>query len=136
MELAHQFSRPNGPYSKSQVARALEVGRATLYWPSKQALKDKQVAVAIEKWHEIDDTLGHRKLAALLQMSPNRVRRVMHKYGIAARRKRKKYVYPGRASQIAPNLVRELDPQSLAEIVFSDILYRFIFRSERSISLF
>jgi len=121
VELAHQLSRPNGPYSKSQVARALEVGRATLYWPSKQAVKDKKVAVAIEKWHEIDDTLGHRKLAALLEMSPNRVRRIMHKYGISARLKRKKYVYPGKASQIAPNLVRELDPQSLAEVVFSDI---------------
>lgn len=121
MELAHQFSRPNGPYSKSQVARALEVGRATLYWPSKQAVKDKQVAVAIEQWHQIDDTLGHRKLARLLQMGPNRVRRVMRKYGITARLKRKKYVYPGKASQIAPNLVRELDPQSLTEVVFSDI---------------
>lgn len=121
MELAHQLSRPNGPYSKSQVARALEVGRATLYWPSKQALKDKQVAVGIEKWHEIDDTLGHRKLAALLEMSPNRVRRVMHKYRIAARLKRKRYVYPGKASQVAPNLVRELDPESLTEVVFSDI---------------
>jgi len=121
VELAHQLSRPNGPYSKSQVARALEVGRATLYWPSKQAVKDKQVAVAIEQWHEIDDTLGHRKLAALLQMSKERVRRVMHKYGITARRKRKKYVYPGKASQIAPNLVRDLEPASLAEVVFSDI---------------
>ncbi len=99
----------------------MEVGRATLYWPSKQALKDKKVAVAIEKWHEIDDTLGHRKLAALLQMSPNRVRRIMHKYGISARLKRKKYVYPGKASQIAPNLGRALDPASLTEVVFSDI---------------
>lgn len=121
MELAHQLSRPNGPYGKSQVARALEVGRATLYWPSKQAVKDKQVAIAIEKWHQVDDTLGHRKLAALLEMSPNRVRRIMHKYGITARLKRKTYVYPGKASQIAPNLVRELDPESLTEVVFSDI---------------
>jgi putative transposase len=121
VELAHQLSRPNGPYSKSQVARALEVGRATLYWPSKQAVKDKQVAVAIEQWYEIDDTLGHRKLAALLQMSNNRVRRVMRKYGITARRKQKKYVSPGKASQVAPNLVRALDPESLTEVVFSDI---------------
>jgi putative transposase len=99
----------------------LGIGRATLYWPSKQALKDKQVAVTIEKWHGVDDTLGHRKLASLLEMSPNRVRRVMHKYGIAARLKRKKDASPGKASQIAPNLVRELDPESLMEVVFSGI---------------
>ncbi|GHO47164.1 hypothetical protein KSX_53270 [Ktedonospora formicarum] len=57
------------------------MGRATLYWPSKQAQKDRQVALAIEQWHEMDDTLGHRKLAALLCMGKNRVRRVMHKSG-------------------------------------------------------
>jgi len=119
--LAYQLVRPNGPYSKSQVARALSVGRATLYWRSAQAVKDRRVAVAIEQWHEIDDTLGHRKLAVLLAMGKNRVRRVMHKYGIAARRKRKKYVYPGKAAEVAPNLVRALPPESEAEIVFSDI---------------
>jgi putative transposase len=121
VEVAYQLCVPNGLYTKSQVARALGIGRATLYWPSKQAIKDKQVAVAIERWHEIDDTLGHRKLAALLSMGKNRVRRVMHKYGIATRRKRKTYVYPGKASEVAPNLVRELEPESLTEVVFSDI---------------
>ena len=121
MELAHQLSRPNGPYAKSQVARALGVGRATLYWPSVQAVKDKQVAVAILEWHEIDDTLGHRRLAALLRMGKERVRRVMHKYGIVARRKRKKDVYPGKATVLAPNLVRQLEPDSATEVVFSDI---------------
>jgi hypothetical protein len=60
----------------------------------------------------------------LLSMGKNRVRRVMHKYGIAARLVRKKYVYPGKAAQIAPNLVRELSPESEAEIVFSDIFAR------------
>ncbi|HET8846534.1 MAG TPA: IS3 family transposase, partial [Ktedonobacteraceae bacterium] len=121
VEVASQFCVPNGPYPKSQVARALGIGRATLYWPSKQAIKEKLVAVAIEQWYEQDDTLGHRKLAALLSMGKNRVRRVMHKYGITARRKRKKDVYPGKASEIAPNLVRELKPESLTEVVFSDI---------------
>jgi len=43
VELAHQLSRPNGPYAKNQVVRALEVRRATLYWPSKQAQKDRHV---------------------------------------------------------------------------------------------
>jgi putative transposase len=121
VDVAYQLCVPNGPYPKSQVAHALGIGRATLYWRSSQAVKDKQVAVAIEQWHQQDDTLGHRKLAALLHMGKNRVRRVMHKYGIEARRKRKKYVYPGKASEIAPNLVRELPEESLAEVVFSDI---------------
>lgn len=122
VEVAYQLCVPNSPYPKSLAARALGIGRATLYWPCKQAIKDKQVAVAIEYWHEIDDTLGHRKLAALLHMGKNRVRRVMHKYAITARRKRKKYIYPGKADVVAPNLVRNLAADLDPEIVFSDIL--------------
>ena len=124
MELAHQLCQPNGPYSKSQVARALGIARSTLYLHGKQAKKDKQVAVEISTWHETDDTLGHRKLAVLLKVGKNRVKRVMKKYGIAARRKRKKYIYPGKASSIVPNLLRETKNQEMQEgqeIVFSDI---------------
>jgi putative transposase len=121
VELAHQLMAPNGPYSKSQVVRALSFARGSLYLQRKRPLKDKQVAVAIEQWHELDDTLGHRKLAVLLGMGHNRVNRIMHKYGITARRKRKKYVYPGKASEVAPNLVKDLEHNSSTELVFSDI---------------
>jgi transposase InsO family protein len=124
VELAHQLCQSNSPYSKSQVARALGIARGTLYLQGKQAKKDKQVAIAIETWHETDDTLGHRKLAALLKMGKNRVKRVMKKYGLAARRKRKKYIYPGKASSIVPNLLRETkdqETQERQEVVFSDI---------------
>jgi len=121
VELAHQLMVPNGPYSKSQVVRALSFARGSLYLVSKQAIKDKQVAVAIEQWHELDDTLGHRKLAVLLGMGHNRVNRIMHKYGIMARRKKKRYVYPGKTDQVVPNLVKELEQSSATEVVFSDI---------------
>ncbi len=121
MELAQQLLAPHGPYSKSQVVRALEFARGSLYLQSKRAPKDKQVAVAIEQWYELDDTLGQRKLAVLMGMGKNRVNRIMHKYGIAARRKKKRYVYPGKTDQTAPNLVRELEQGSATEIVFSDI---------------
>src|SRR5258708_33086621 len=90
--------RAHGPYAKSQVARALGIARGTLYLKGKQAVKDKAVATAIEQWHEQDDTMGHRKLAALLKTGENRVKRGMKKYGIAARRKKKRYAYPGKAS--------------------------------------
>ena len=65
--------------------------------------------------------MGHRKLATLLKMGKNRVKRVMKKYGIEARRRKKWYIYPGKASSIVPNLVR--DPQLAVEqeVMFSDI---------------
>ena len=61
------------------------MAQATLYLHPKQAVKDKRGAVVIEQWHELDDTLGHRKLAVLLGMGKNRVKRVMHKYGLVPR---------------------------------------------------
>jgi putative transposase len=54
-------------------------------------------------------------------MGKNRVKRVMRKYGITARRKKKRYIYPGKAAQIAPNLVRELSQEASTEVLFSDI---------------
>jgi len=121
VELAHQLLAPHSPYSKSQVVRALQFARGSLYVQRKRPLKDKRVAVAISQWHELDDTLGHRKLAVLLGTGKNRVNRIMHKYGITARRKKKRYVYPGKTDQVAPNLVKALEQNSLTEVVFSDI---------------
>ena len=89
----------------------------------KRPKADKALAVRLEAAHEKDDTMGHRKLAALLGTGKNRIRRVMHKYGIAARRKRKKYVYPGKATEIASNKLREEAFEWVQqEVVFSDIL--------------
>ena len=121
MELATQLRALNGSYSTSQVARALSFARSSYSFQHKQAKKEKTVAVAIEAQHEHDDTLGHRKLAALLHMGKNRIKRVMSKYGISARRKKKRYSYPGKAAQIAPNLVREMKEDTTSEVVFSDI---------------
>src|SRR5207237_7285187 len=121
VELASQLTAPNGPYSKRQLARALSFARSSYYVSHKQAKKDKADAVAIEAQHEQDDTMGHRKLAALLHMGKNRIKRVMSKYGLGARRKKKRYVYPGKAAQIAPNLVREMHEDATSEVVFSDI---------------
>jgi transposase-like protein len=53
--------------------------------------------------------------------APDDLKRVMKKYGLTARRKKKRSVYPGKAAQIAPNLVRELAEDAASEVVFSDI---------------
>ncbi len=86
-------------------------------------MKDKALAVEIERIHEEeDDTLGHKKLAPLLKTGKNRTLRVMKKYGITARKRDKKYHYPGRADTIFENLAN--DPMvalSTVGIVFSDI---------------
>jgi len=122
VELARQICASDSPINKSQLARTLGVARSSLYVQPKRPKMDKELAVRIEDLHEQDDTMGHRKLAVLLGTSKNRVKRVMHKYGIAARRKCKKYVYPGKASQVAPNLLRVPEEIQDKEMIFSDIL--------------
>jgi putative transposase len=123
VELARTLCASGSPINKSQVARALGIARSSLYIQLKRPKRDKTLAVRIEAAHEKDDTLGHRKLAVLLGTGKNRIRRVMHKYGIAARRKRKKYVYPGKATELAPNKLREDAFEWVKqEVVFSDIL--------------
>jgi transposase InsO family protein len=122
VELARTLCAASSPVNKSQVARVLGIARASLYVHAKRPKEDKALAVRIEQAHEKDDTMGHRKLAALLGVGKNRVKRVMHKYGIVARRKHKKYVSPGKAAQIAPNKLREEEIDlSQTEVVFSDI---------------
>ena len=122
VELARTLCASGSPINKSQLARALGIARSSLYVQPRRAQMDKALAVRIEELHEKDDTMGHRKLAILLTTGKNRVKRVMRKYGILARRKRKKYVYPGKASQVVPNLLREPTEVMNREIVFSDIL--------------
>jgi transposase InsO family protein len=122
VELARTLCASGSPINKSQLARVLGIARSSLYIHLKRPKQDKALAVRIEAAHERDDTMGHRKLAALPGTGKNRVKRVMHKYGIAARRKRKKYVYPGKAAQIAPNKLREGTDLTNTEVVFSDIL--------------
>jgi putative transposase len=122
VELARQICASGSPINKSQLARTLGIARSSLYVQPKRPKMDKELAVRIEQLHEKDDTMGHRKLAVMLATGKNRVKRVMRKYGIAARRKRKKYVYPGKASQVAPNLLRVPEQIQGKEIVFSDIL--------------
>jgi putative transposase len=121
VELARTLCAAGKPLNKSQLAKVLGIARSSLYLKPKRPHLDKALAVEIEQWQEQDDTLGHRKLAVLLKTGKNRVKRVMHKYGLAARRKRKKYGYPGKAAQTAPNLVRELAPDSEQAVIFSDI---------------
>jgi putative transposase len=123
VELARTLCASDSPMNKSQVARVLGIARSSLYVQTKRPKLDKALAVRIEEAQEKDDTMGHRKVAALLGTGKNRVKRVMRKYGLAARRKKQKYDYPGKASEIAPNKLREEGMDlSAHEVVFSDIL--------------
>src|SRR5437762_2225939 len=107
--LARTLCASEKPPNKSQLAKLLGIDRSSLYLKLKRPKLEKALAVQIEHWQEQDDTLGYRKLAVLLKTGKDRVKRVIRTYGLAARRKRKKYFYLGKATQITPHLVRVLE---------------------------
>src|SRR5712691_3739439 len=88
MNKQHKMEVARSPINKSPLARVLGIARSSLYVQCKRPKADKELAVRIETAHEKDDTMDHRTLAARFRTGKNRIRRVMHTYGIAARRKR------------------------------------------------
>ena len=120
--LAYQLNRQEG-YSKSALARVLNFSRSLFYHHPRLEVKDRKLAWKIEQIHaNEDDTLGHRSLSRLLKTGKNRVRRIMKKYGIQARRSSRKYRYAGKSSLVHANLANNPILQSVASvIIFSDI---------------
>ena len=92
-----------GGYPKRSLAKAFDISRSGLYYKTVIPEQDNKLRKQIEDMYEIDDTLGCRKLAKLLDTGKNRVYRVMLKYGLKPRRKRRSYKYPGRAEDIVEN---------------------------------
>lgn len=117
--LATYESEENKP-SKRMLAQAFGLSRSGLYYQPTQPNDDLQLKNAILDWHEVDDTLGSRKLASLLGKSRSCVARVMLKYGIYPRRKRPAYKYPGKANNVLENKLLSEDLAN-QEVLFSDI---------------
>jgi len=105
------------------MAEALEFSRSHFYYKSKLEEPDKALSVKIEQIHkDEDDTLGHKKIGSMLGIGKNKARRVMKKYGIEPRKRRKKYFYRGKSDKTFENLANE--PEIILSdypIVFSDI---------------
>jgi len=102
------------------ISRALGVSRSGLYYRPLKPNQDLKLALKIQNIHEdVDDTLGHRKLAPLLGVGKNKINRVMRLHQILARRKKRKYVYPGQASQIFPNLARQARQEEVGKQLLS-----------------
>ena len=115
--------------TKRILAKAFGLSRSGLYYQPTKPTADLEIKNQIERWHQLDDTLGSRKLAQLIGKSRSCVSRVMIKYNLYPRRKRPEYRYPGRADQVIDNRLLKLSRETLEgyEILFSDI---FQFRLE------
>lgn len=120
--MAQELMSKSPTYTKSLLARTLQFSRELFYQHSSlQDTKDEALAVRIRDEHTLDDTLGHRPLSTLLTTGKNRVRRVMLKYEIKARPRKRSFVYPGKSSLTFPNLANDQELVFGKVVVFSDI---------------
>lgn len=100
--------------SKSVVARSFGIARSTLYVHHEtQRTKDKVMLAVVLSILREHPHYGHRRLALVLGRSKNTILRITRKYGLTARRRRKRRNYqanPGGNGPAIPNRVRGICP--------------------------
>jgi transposase InsO family protein len=114
----------NPKYTKAILSRSLSFSYESWYYHSRLERPDKELSNQILDLHQdIDDTLGHKKLAPLLNVNKKRIHRVMKKYGIVARKRSKRYHYHGKSTVAQPNIANQPEVRESFDqgIVFSDI---------------
>lgn len=78
-----------GKLNKSVLARKLGIGRSTLYYKSKLDAKDEIVKEQIAEVLASNPCYGHKRVAIELGMNKKKVLRIMKKYGLEPRRKKR-----------------------------------------------
>lgn len=107
--LARSLLLVNPSLSKRAVAKALGISRSSLYHRSLQSTKDEQLLIEILRVHEEDEHYGHRRIAFELGVGVYRTRRVMRRYGVKPKHKRKRQHYPkSQGNSGIPNRIKKL----------------------------
>jgi putative transposase len=114
--------------NKSAAARLLGVARSTVYYVSKKEKADWTLKGKIEEAMRQHAGYGYRRIADHLDINRKRIQRVMQKYGIKARRRRraKKYRKP-KNSVLYANLLTTtmpLYPHHIWAADFTEVWFR------------
>jgi len=78
--------------NKSVLAKKLQICRSSLYYKSELDVKDKIIKDQIEEVLESNPYYGHKRIAIELRMNKKKILRIMKKYGLKARRRKRKFV--------------------------------------------
>lgn len=115
------YQQSKGSFTKKEIARSLGFSRSSWYYQHSLDGQDKELSNKMLKLYEIDDTLGHRKLAVILSVNKKRIRRIMVKYDIRPRLKRRRYIYPGSTKNKVENMLLSAQEIEANRVIFSDI---------------
>lgn len=110
--------------NKRALAQETGISRSTLYYQSKQKLKDWQTKQLIEAALHLHPSYGHKRLAIYLGINKKRILRVMKLYGIKPYRRTatKRFVLKPKDS-VYPNLLIHEIPTCRGDIWVSDFTY-------------
>ena len=121
--------------NKRLLSSVLKTSRSLLYYSSKMNEKDLLVKANLEAIHTQHPWYGHRRIAWSMQFSFAKVRRLMKKFNIAAKvKKRRAFVKPNDANlppmEHIPNLVKDIivtKPNQVWRTDFTYLCYKGIF---------
>ena len=111
--------------NKSKVLEYLNISRSSFYYRSVKDIKDIEIKNQIEEVLSHHHSYGHRRLAMYLKMNKKKIKRIMKKYGIQPRRRRRK---PRKSKdygdfKASPNLLISLFPLYKNHIWVTDFTY-------------
>lgn len=110
--------------SKTKAARLLGISRSSLYYQSKQFLKDWQLKIRMEEALRQFPSYGHKRLGPHLKIGKNRAKRVMKKFGIKPYRRRgRKFKKSKDNGHVYPNLLMTAIPSGPRQIWVSDFTH-------------
>lgn len=111
--------------NKKLLSKALKIDRKIIYYHHLLEPKDLQVKQEIEQTHFVHPAYGHKRLALALGYSPNRILRVMHKFGIKPPRRKIKghYLTKSTSNHNYTNLIKNLIPNVPNQVLASDLTY-------------
>src|SRR3989344_8964154 len=75
--------------TKTSLAKKLGVSRGMLYYQHKKPLADENLKVDIEKVLEDNPSYGHKRIALELKLNKKRILRVMKKFHLMPKRRRR-----------------------------------------------
>lgn len=111
--------------NKSKALEFLNIPRSTFYYDSILDGKDLELKEKIESVLDDNPSYGHKRIAAELKLGKKRIIRVMKKYDIRPRRKRRKPKNKRKDGEYeaSPNLLVSLFPLFKNHIWITDFTY-------------
>jgi len=112
--------------SKTELARQLNISRASLYYKPKLPIKDLKLKAEIEKIMLKHRAYGHRRIAIALSVNKKRILRVMKLFNLKLQRKRRKPKKPkdlNQAPMAIPNLIAGTIIDDRNQVWASDFTY-------------